>query len=64
MMPGVNFIIYGCSSARSTPELSLYWSLILEGNTVAVINQDRTIDDNLIDDKIKTRLCVLVNYSY
>ena len=39
--------IYGCSSARTTPGVS-YWSLItLEENIVAVITQDRVIDDNL-----------------
>ena len=30
MMPGVNYVIYGCSSARTTPEVSLYRSLKLE----------------------------------
>ena len=24
MMPGVNYVIYGCSSARLTPGISLY----------------------------------------
>ena len=48
MMPGVNYVIYGCSSARTTPGVSLYWSLItLEENIIAVITQDRVIDDNL-----------------
>ena len=31
-MPGVNYLIYGCSSARTTPGISLYWSLKLEEN--------------------------------
>ena len=30
MMPGVNYAIYGCSSARITPEVSLYWSFYWE----------------------------------
>ena len=47
MMLGVNYIIYGCSSARLTPGVSLYQSLTLEENIVAVITQDRVIDDNL-----------------
>ena len=47
MMPGVNYVIYGCSSARTTPGVSLYWSLKLEENIVAVTTQDRVIDDNL-----------------
>ena len=47
MMPGVNYVIYGCSSARTTPGVSLYRSLTLEENIVAVITQDRVIDDNL-----------------
>ena len=47
MMPGVNYVIYGCSSARTTPRVSLHWSLTLEENMVAVVTQDRVIDDNL-----------------
>ena len=45
MMPGVNYVIYGCSLPRTTPEVSLYQSLTLEENNVAVITQDRVIDD-------------------
>ena len=47
MMPGVNYVIYGCSSARTIPGVSLYRSLILEENIVAFITQDRVIDDSL-----------------
>ena len=47
MMPGVNYVIYGCFSARTTPGVSLYRSLTLEENIVAVITQDKVIDDNL-----------------
>ena len=47
MISGVNYVIYGCSSARTTPGVSLYRSLTLEENIVAVITQDRVIDDNL-----------------
>ena len=47
MMSGVNYIICGCSSARATPGVSLYRSLILEKNIIAVITQDRVIDGNL-----------------
>ena len=47
MMPGVNHVIYGCSSARTTPGVVLYWRLTLEENIVAVITQDRVIGDNL-----------------
>ena len=47
MMPGVKYLIYGCSSARTTPGVSLYRSLTLEENIVAVITQDSVIDDNL-----------------
>ena len=47
MMPGVNYVIYGCSSARTTSGVSLYWSLTLEENIVVVSTQDRVIDDNL-----------------
>ena len=44
MMPGVNYIIYGCFSARRIPGIR---SLALEENIVAVITQDKEIDDNL-----------------
>ena len=47
MMLGVNYVIYGCSSVRTTPGVSLYWSVTLEENIIAVITQDRVLDDNL-----------------
>ena len=47
MMPGVNCLIYGYSSARTTPGVSLYRSLTLEENIVAVITQDSVIDVSL-----------------
>ena len=62
MMPGVNYVIYGCSSARTTPRVSLHWSLTLEENMVAVCTQDRVIDDNF-NRKLKTKLFILVDYS-
>ena len=62
MMPGVNYVIYGCSSARKTPRVSLYWNLIFEENIVTVITQDRVTDDNL-KRQIKAELCVLADYS-
>ena len=40
-------VICGCSSARLTPGVSPYRSLTMEKNIVAVITQDRVIDDNL-----------------
>ena len=46
MMRGVNYAIYGCFSVRSTG-VSLHWSFTLEENIIAVISQDRVIDDNL-----------------
>ena len=57
MMPGVNYVIYGCSSARTTPGVSLYRSLTQEENIVAVTTEDGVIDDSL-NKKIKNRtLC-------
>ena len=59
MMPGVNYVIYGCSSARTTPGVSLYWSNTLEENIFAVMTQYRVIDDNL-KRQIKSRnLCTI-----
>ena len=47
-MPGVNYGICGCSSARTTPGVSLDPSLTLEENIVAVyITQDKVTDDDL-----------------
>ena len=39
MMPSVNYVIYSCSSARTTPGVSQYQSLTLEENIIAVITQ-------------------------
>ena len=47
MMPGVNYVKYDCFSARLTPGVTLYQSLTLEENIVAVITQTRVIDENL-----------------
>ena len=47
MMPGVNYVIYGCSSAKTTPGVSLYQSLTLEENIAAVITQNRVLGNNL-----------------
>ena len=59
MMPAVNYVIYGCSFARTTPGVSLYWSFTLEENIIAVITQDRVIDGNL-KTQIKNRtLCAV-----
>ena len=57
MMPGLNYVIYGCSSARTTPAVSLYRSLTLEENFVAVITQDRVIDDNFKREINNQTLC-------
>ena len=48
MMLGINYAIYGSSSAGTTSGVSLYQSYLkLEENIVAVITQDRVIYDNL-----------------
>ena len=57
MMPGVNYVIYGCFSARTTPGVSLYRSLTMEENIIAVITQDRVIDDR--KDKLKSKVVYL-----
>ena len=58
MMPGVNYVVHGCSSARITPGVSQYRScLALEGNIVAVITQNRAIDDNLKSQVKNETLC-------
>ena len=57
MIPGVNYVIYECSSARLTPGVSLYRSLTLGGNIFAVITQDRVTDDNLKGQIKNQTLC-------
>ena len=39
--------IYGSFSAKTTPGVSLCWSLTLEENIIAVITQHMVIDENL-----------------
>ena len=57
MMPGVNYVIHGCSSARTISEVSLYQSFPFEENIVAVITQAKVMEDNL-KRQIKSRtLC-------
>ena len=57
MMPGVNYVIYGCTSVRLTPGVSLYQSLTLEENIVAVITQNRVTDDNMKKQTKNQTLC-------
>ena len=57
MMPGVKYVIYGCSSARTTLGVLLYWSLTQEENIFAVIIQDRVIDVNLKKQIKNQTLC-------
>ena len=57
MMPGVNYVIYGCSYARTTPGVSLYRSLTLEETIIAVITKDRVIDDR--KSKLKPKFVYL-----
>ena len=59
MMPGVNDIIHGCSSARPTPGVSLYWSFTQEENIIAVITQNRMTDDNLKRHLKNLTLCTI-----
>ena len=47
MMSGVNYVICGCSSARTTAEVSLYQNFLTLEKNIAFITQNREIDDNL-----------------
>ena len=62
MMPGLNYVIYGCSSARTTPGVRLYWSFTLEGN-IAVITQDRVIEGNLKNQTKNQTLSTIIRLS-
>ena len=62
-MPGIHYAIYGCSSSRATPGVSLSRGLTLRKNIVAVITEDEVLDDNL-KRQIKIRTCILIDKSY
>ena len=63
LMSGVNYVIYGCSCARATAEISLFRSfLTLEENIIAVITQNREIDDNLERQVKNQTLCTFSIY--
>ena len=62
-MPAVNYVIYGCSSREKLQELSLNRNFTLEEKIVAVITQNRVIDDNL-KRQIKNRSLYTLDYSY
>ena len=56
MMSSVKYVIYGCPSARTTPEVSLFRTfLTLEENIIASITQNREIDDSL-ERQIKNQI--------
>ena len=62
MMPGVNYAMYGCYSARTTPEVSLAILELdtgekLEENIVAVITENRVLDDKLKKQIKNQSLC-------
>ena len=63
MMPGVNYVIYCCSSMRTASGVSLYRILTLEENIVVVTTQDRVIDDSL-KKKIKNQTLGAYNCFY
>ena len=62
-MPGIHYAIYGCSSSRTTPGVSLSRGLTLRKSIVAVITEDEVLDDNL-KRQIKIRTCILIDKSY
>ena len=58
MMPVVKYVMYDCSSARTTRGVSLYRSLTLEENIVAVITPDRLLLIDNLKSSIKNQtLC-------
>ena len=46
-MLAVNYVIYGCSSWKTTPGIIIIRASHWWENTVVVITEDRVIDDNL-----------------
>ena len=62
MMLGVNYVIYDCCFVRLTPGVSLYQSLTLEENIVAVITQEEWYM-TICKGKLKSKLYALVDYT-
>ena len=60
MMPGANYVMYGCPFARTASGVSLNGSLTLKENVIVVIIQGSVIDDNL-ERQIKNRNCRLLS---
>ena len=64
-MPGVNYVTYGCSSARTTSGVITIPEHNTEENivAVAVITQDRVIDGSLKRQIENQTLCANINFS-
>ena len=59
MMPGVNFVINGCSRSITIMD---NWSITLEENIAVVITQDMGVDG--FKRSIKNQILLFVDYSY
>ena len=57
MVLSLNYVIYGCYSARTTAGVSLYRILTLEENITLIITQDRVMDDDLKSQIKNKTLC-------
>ena len=58
MMPNVNYVIYDCSSARTTPGVSLYQSCLTLEKNIAAVYYSRQDDRWQFEKQIKNQtLC-------
>ena len=64
MMHGVSYVIYGCTSARTTPGVSLYRSLANAGGRYFCSYYSRQGDDDNLKRKTKNQTLCIVGYSY
>ena len=62
-MAAVNYVIYGCTSSRTTPSVITIQDLHTGGKNCCSYYSSGVIDDNL-KKQIKNRTFILVDYSY
>ena len=63
-MPAVNYVIYGCSSSKTISGVITIQELHTGGKTLSQLLLKIGWEMTNWEDKLKTKLCILVEYSY
>ena len=63
-MPAVNYVIYGCSSSITTPGLITIQELYNRGTVLLKLWLKIGWQMTIWKGKLKTELCILVDYSF